>query len=593
MKVKFLYCVLLFLVHQIPIKAEILLNGQNDEIAIVPQNSLFDQPNNGVPEDKRFWIRADITKTNTAAYLLECLSPHIRDVEVVIFSGKQKISHYRAGTDYPFRKRVWQHKNFTFPIPDAPGKYILLIGIKDIKAYELYFKVRTVKNFAEYALNEYYLLGFYYGILGIVLIYNLLLFYKSASKLHLYYSLYIIGCILLSCREDGIVYQFVLPSYPILNKIFIQFLSHPFYLISFLLYAYEFLEWQKYRGNIVNTFIAVAGLIILFEAVTFRVPFVEFISEWFYFLIILSVYITSHSLAKKGNKFGYYFLIGFSVILLSFLINILRIYDLLPSNILTVYIFNYGIILEVIIFSTALAERVRQVHFEKESNREKLLLQLEANYDLQSKLINELNEKKELQEKVNKELENKVKERTVELQNANEKLKEYAAKLDMMNSALDKFNYQLKNQIKDEKFLRIYNQEISFQQFSELYPNDDSCLKVIQELKWPEGFVCRKCGYDKASNVEVWYRKKCNRCGTIESITSNTLFHHLKFPLIKAFYLTYVQHATLSYTNEQLSEILDLRKSTVWAFRQKVDERLKSRKGSKTISWKEIIVDLM
>jgi phage FluMu protein Com len=321
------------------------------------------------------------------------------------------------------------------------------------------------------------------------------------------------------------------------------------------------------------------------------VPALTLISEYVFFSVFIIVYITSLFIAKKGNHFAYYFFAGFSMVMLSVLINLLRSFNIIPSTIFTVYSFNYGIILEVIIFSIALADKIRIIQQEREQHKEALIEQLSENDVLQQRLIIELEEKKSLQEKVNRELETKVRERTIELQSANERLEAFAKETDRLNSELDRFNYALQKEIKEEKVFRIYNQDVSYEEFLKTYPDDESCLKVIQQLKWPDGFVCRKCGNTKASEAGVWFRKKCSKCGTIESITANTLFHHLKFPLNKAFYLTYVEFSNMKQTDEALSDLIDLRKPTIWAYRKKVEERMLEKTYAKARNWKDIVLD--
>jgi hypothetical protein len=271
--------------------------------------------------------------------------------------------------------------------------------------------------------------------------------------------------------------------------------------------------------------------------------------------------------------------------------NNFRVMGVLPSNVITVYSFNYGIILEVIIFSIALGDKVGLIGRKKKKHREHLIKELNKNDKLQKKLIYELQEKKELQMKVNLELEARVFERTQGLEEANRKILSYAKEVDMLNSELDKYNYALKKKIKEEKLLRIYHNEVSYEEFLQLYPDDEACLKEIEGIKWPDNFVCIKCGNDKASNTPVWYRKKCTRCDYIESLTSHTLFHHLKFPLNKAFYISYIEFGKLEYSDEKLSNIIDLRKPTTWAFRKKVNTRMKDKKYQKITNWKEMILD--
>jgi uncharacterized coiled-coil protein SlyX len=575
----------------LPVQAQLVLDEYTSDIFLTDKNSFF-----GIHtgDTAYYWIETNIKKNTSSDFLIECLAPQLKEVKCYVLNqGKDTIRSFITGAAYPFSQRYLQHKNFIFPLNMEPGVYTICIGVRDIQPDELYFKIRSDHFFTEYAISEYFFLGCYYGVLLIVLLYNLFLYMKGAMRVHILYVFYIIGCIALSVREDGIAYQYVLSYFPSLNFIFNLYLAKPIFLSTFIVYSVSFLEIKRYAADIKKLLLFLLGIYVCMLLLSIAIPALMLLSEYVFFSVFIIVYITSLFIAKKGNHFAYYFFAGFSMVMLSVLINLLRSFNILPSTIFTVYSFNYGIILEVIIFSVALADKIRIIQQEKEQSKEALIVQLSENDGLQQRLIVELEEKKTLQEKVNRELETKVRERTAELQSANEKLEAFAKETDRLNSELDRFNYALQKEIKEEKISRIYNQDVSYEEFLNTYPDDDTCLKVIQQLKWPDGFVCKKCGNTKASNAGVWYRKKCSKCGTIESITANTLFHHLKFPLNKAFYLTYVEFSNMKQTDEALSELIDLRKPTIWAYRKKVEERMADKNYKKATNWKDIVLDLL
>lgn len=234
---------------------------------------------------------------------------------------------------------------------------------------------------------------------------------------------------------------------------------------------------------------------------------------------------------------------------------------------------------------------MKGIQEERNEALSKWVTQLKENDHLQKQLIVELEEKKELQDKVNKELEQKVQDRTAELQAANLQLKEYAQKLDQLNSALDLHNFSLKKEVKQSTLSLINAEVVGYEKFLEIFPSEHHCLKKVESLKWPQGFVCAKCGHAHSSAVKVWYRQKCSRCGTIESVTAHTLFHNTRIPLQKAFYITYLTYIKTDLTLDEISSLLELRKATVWLFKKKVEERKTSKHYQKAESWQGLIVD--
>ncbi|MEM9680569.1 MAG: transposase, partial [Bacteroidota bacterium] len=149
-----------------------------------------------------------------------------------------------------------------------------------------------------------------------------------------------------------------------------------------------------------------------------------------------------------------------------------------------------------------------------------------------------------------------------------------------INSTLDLDNWKLKNNIKEILQDRLINKNLTLEQFQKVFPDQISCYKFLDKLKWDNGYHCSRCDNTKYSKGQSKFSRRCSRCGYDESITSNTVFHRIKFPIEKAFYILYVTNNRQNdYTLDELSEMLDLRRNTVWSFKKKIEEIYSSGKG--------------
>lgn len=73
------------------------------------------------------------------------------------------------------------------------------------------------------------------------------------------------------------------------------------------------------------------------------------------------------------------------------------------------------------------------------------------------------------------------------------------------------------------------------------------------------------------------HSRQCTRCNYKESPTANTLFHKVKFDLLKAFYIVYfVATNKKGIASAELSRNLSLRQKACWAFKRKVMKAMKS-----------------
>ena len=118
---------------------------------------------------------------------------------------------------------------------------------------------------------------------------------------------------------------------------------------------------------------------------------------------------------------------------------------------------------------------------------------------------------------------------------------------------------------------------LSLFKFQEKFPDVESCQSYLANLKWKEGYQCRKCAHKNYCGGMSPHSRQCTSCNYTESPTANTLFHQVKFDLLKAFYIVYfVSTNKKGITSTELSRKLSLRQKTWWAFKRKVMKAMKS-----------------
>jgi hypothetical protein len=121
----------------------------------------------------------------------------------------------------------------------------------------------------------------------------------------------------------------------------------------------------------------------------------------------------------------------------------------------------------------------------------------------------------------------------------------------------------------------IFKKELKREQLEELFESDEKCLEFLAELKWNEGFVCRKCGNINFCNGKTPYSRRCTKCKKEESATTGTIFHNCKFPVSKAFYIAYnVCKGKEDFSTYEFARRLSLRQMTCWNFKTKIQHAL-------------------
>lgn len=113
-------------------------------------------------------------------------------------------------------------------------------------------------------------------------------------------------------------------------------------------------------------------------------------------------------------------------------------------------------------------------------------------------------------------------------------------------------------------------------EFSDRFKTDDDCKAYLSGITFSAGFKCRKCGHIK-SQIRKDYSHTCNRCSDTQSVTSNTLFHKVKFGLRKAFFICFeMSTSTKSLSASYMSVRYGVAENTARLFMHKVRQAMTS-----------------
>jgi predicted RNA-binding Zn-ribbon protein involved in translation (DUF1610 family) len=96
---------------------------------------------------------------------------------------------------------------------------------------------------------------------------------------------------------------------------------------------------------------------------------------------------------------------------------------------------------------------------------------------------------------------------------------------------------------------------------SRSFPDEANCAAFLFKRRWPEGFICPRCGKRRAATLKSRARLyECFDCGRQTSITAGTAMHRSKLPLTTWFWAAHLM-ATHSKTAWLLTQ--KLRRSMV------------------------------
>lgn len=517
-----------------------------------------------------YWIRLPIRHTTSTkkVWLLEFYDQTIDYIEAYIPRNEGSYERVIMGDSKLFKGRIIPHKNFEIPLSmKSDSVMYYYFNVRSHEFADIRIALRSVDRFIDYALNEYFLFGTFYGMILIISLYNFLVFLAIREIKNVYYIMYILSVAAYAMSYDGIGFQYIWPNHPEWNNYATGFTLYSVILWA-LVFTRRFLrtqstaprldQWLKWT-IIVRSILFVAEVFLFPELLTVRSIEIIPLSIIFY---------TAIAVWDRGYRPARFFVIAYGFLFAGFFIRTLVYFNVLPFTTPLHYSLHFSFVLEMLLLTFAMGDRIRILKDMRDRALRRIIHQHEQNMHLK--------------DKVTRELEQKVRDRTLELneknhqlEDINHKLERQALEINRINSMLDLDNWKLKSSIKEVLNERLMEKTMDYHQFQTLYPDTLACYRFLENLKWEKGFRCRKCRNEKYFDGSQKFSRRCTKCGYNESITAYTIFHSIKFPIERAFYIAYLTVVgKKDYTLESLSAQLDLRLNTVWAFKHKVTERI-------------------
>lgn len=529
-----------------------------------------------------YWyrVRVDHTPGTRFQWQIEFFDQTIDHLEFFTpIEGGQFIKQ-SFGDNLPFQARPIRHKNFFVKLPEEyTGTHTYYFRIKSRQQANVLVVLRSADYFINYALDEYFFFGIFYGMILVFCLYNLLMFAAVREKHYLFYILYLLSVGLYEMSADGVAYQYLWPEAVEWNQYAVGFMLY-FASTFALLFTASLLNVRRQYPRL---------LALLLGAFVFRTVFLiislTVAPEWFRLRVIEVVPFASAFFAAvyclgRDYRPARFMIVGYSFLFLGIVIKLIQYMELnwLPLGGLTHYSLGFGFIMQMMFLSFANGDRIRVMRIEKERAQEKIIEQLNVNQTLKDSLNQQLEQQVRIKTSELVEKSKFIEQQNRQLAEANQRLGRQAQEIAGMNALLARDNIQLKHDVEVVTEARILSRDVDFEEFSLMYPDDESCLRFLAEIKWQNGYTCLKCGHANYSDGRGAYGRRCTKCGYDESVTAYTLLQNTRLPITKAFYMIFlVYNSKGSISSHKLSATLNIRQSTCWAYSSKIKKAMREK----------------
>jgi transposase-like protein len=80
----------------------------------------------------------------------------------------------------------------------------------------------------------------------------------------------------------------------------------------------------------------------------------------------------------------------------------------------------------------------------------------------------------------------------------------------------------------------------NLRQFQVQFASEEACQDYLAACRWPDGFVCSRCGHQRAYAIMKRRSWQCAACRRQVSLTAGTVLHNTKIPLTLWFWAAYL-----------------------------------------------------
>ena len=339
-----------------------LLNG--DQTWQVQGSEVFQQGYT----DSAWWMRFSVGEYDWSNHLISLDSILVEEADVWFLDGTEVLQHHAVGTSRPFANRPIQYHYFVIPFSFAQNKntaiYVRLQGRATLNTSLSIFPEDTY--WAQEAGWTFFF-AVHIGGLLVIGIYNFLLFLSTRDSTFFFYCLYIIATTAAALFSDGWVHQLLLKNGYAESPRIVTALYECVYLTT-LIFAYYFLNIKSFSRRLAQSFIAVIGLVVCYLAATVTLlPLsIAMMLVSISVLIVYGLCITAGIIGYfKGNRTtAKYYLISWTPLILGILMLTASRVGIFSEPKIGVVGIQLGILLEMVLLSFALANRI---------NREKAL----------------------------------------------------------------------------------------------------------------------------------------------------------------------------------------------------------------------------
>lgn len=334
----------------------------HDDIVNIPMQSM---PEADIPwsfAEQAYWIRTTLTN-------------HTADKKVLVIHfdnpmlNKLGVYQYQQGVLRQQRQLGWQAQPPNLMDRSILSYKLTLAGYTET---QIYSRIETIgiaktpiniysqEDFLPLIRSTYLIWGAFIGILCMIALYNLVLFYGLKERIFLIYIGYILSALTMMSVVQGFGhYLFPIDVYQVLR---LNVISLNYSVLTFaVLFALFFLNFHESRGPVYRNSLYYVGLLLLLNCLSLFIS--ENIAAPIFFVAMATAYMLCFYLLynryRNNHSWSGLYVVSWIPLLIGGAVQPLELTGVIPYSFVVRHIFSLCILFEITLMAMALSERVR------------------------------------------------------------------------------------------------------------------------------------------------------------------------------------------------------------------------------------------
>ncbi|RQO36373.1 GGDEF domain-containing protein [Herminiimonas sp. KBW02] len=391
--------------------------------------------------DSAYWFRFEVDNPSTDVrnMMLVLRTAWLDDISVYTPEGEGSYRGIQLGDSLPFVQRLHPNPQFLVDLQVQPGKQTYYLRIRSTQALLSPIELWDAQAFYD---NDRLLLGYFgmfYGVVLVMLLYNAFIWGSTRDRSYLYYCLYLAAFFIMNFSYNGFSFQYLWPELPRWANL--TYTSWVFlYQLMAIIFAMVFLETAKRLPRMHR--VLCLFLYAMVAAWLFTLIFADPVLHnatgvYFVFLYSPLTAIAGFLAWRAGFPAARFFVVASMGNLVGAFITAMTVSGFMPYSFVTFHAVEFGILLDVILLSLALADRIKFLRLQNEATEKRII-----EHQLESHAL--LHQAKD-------DLERIVSERTAELCKARDE----AERLSRIDALTGAYNRRYFNEVATLEFAKV------------------------------------------------------------------------------------------------------------------------------------------